>query len=285
MKLCFLLFLSAALFGVERGWNSPELAKAYFHHSETQRGWAWELLGLVSFEGSEELLDFGCGDGKITAEMARLIPRGHVTGVDRSSNMIHLAKMHFPQSAYANLAFRQTTSETFEEIEGLYDVISAFSVFNFVSEPVKILQNLKAHLRPDGRLLLVVPFAPGSTMRQAANECFAKYNLEAPWHLPNYSSKLSMRTLAGCQEKLQEAGYEIVLLHKIDTPSIFHDLEDLIDWLIGTASANWGIPFEISRSFYTDVATKLVELDPSLVNEEGCILLPQPRICVIARPL
>lgn len=54
----------------DQGWNCDELAKMYFHNSEIQRQWAWESLSKVSFSGSEKILDFGCGDGKISAEMA-----------------------------------------------------------------------------------------------------------------------------------------------------------------------------------------------------------------------
>ena len=132
-------------------------------------------------------------------------------------------------------------------------------------------------------LLLTIPTPPQSVMRQAANETFAKYGLEEPWHRPNYSSKLSMRTVEGCQQKLQEAGYEILRLYVIDTPSIFHDLSEFTDWLIGTASANWSVPFEICTPFFTQVAQRMVELDPSLLNEEGSIFLPQNRIHVIAK--
>lgn len=285
MRILFpLLSLSTLLWGAERGWNSLELAKAYFYHSEPQRTWAWELLGQFHLKGAEKILDFGCGDGKITAEVARLAPFGKVTGVDFSSDMIRLATIHFPKTSYENLEFIQTKSETFEEISDMYDVIMAFSVFHFVDQPVEILRHFHAHLLSGGRLLLTIPFPLSSAIRQVADECFLKYDLQSPWHHPGYSNKLSMRTVEGCQQKLEEAGYEILFMQKVETPSMFHDLSEWIDWLIGTFSANWGIPFPMSRSFFTDFVQRMIKLEPTLLNQEGCVAFPQPRIHVIATP-
>jgi ubiquinone/menaquinone biosynthesis C-methylase UbiE len=42
------------------------------------------------------LLDIGCGDGKITAEIAKYLPKGRAVGVDNSNQMIKLAKSTFP---------------------------------------------------------------------------------------------------------------------------------------------------------------------------------------------
>jgi trans-aconitate 2-methyltransferase len=39
-------------------------------------------------EGAKRVLDIGCGDGKITTEIAARDPRGSVLGDDPSQNMI-----------------------------------------------------------------------------------------------------------------------------------------------------------------------------------------------------
>jgi trans-aconitate 2-methyltransferase len=45
--------------------------------------------------GDEHVLDVGCGDGKVTAEIARAVPRGSATGVDASPEMIAFAQKPF----------------------------------------------------------------------------------------------------------------------------------------------------------------------------------------------
>ena len=56
---------------------------------------AQEVLALLDLNGSERILDVGCGEGKITAEIASRVPRGLVVGVDPSHDMIGFAKKHF----------------------------------------------------------------------------------------------------------------------------------------------------------------------------------------------
>ncbi len=60
----------------------------------------------LRLQGNEALLDTGCGDGKITAELAQALPEGKAVGVDNSQEMIHLAQTTFPKSAYLNLSFQ-----------------------------------------------------------------------------------------------------------------------------------------------------------------------------------
>ena len=56
---------------------------------------AQEVLALLDLNGSERILDVGCGEGKITAEIASRVPRGSVVGVDPSHDMIGFATKHF----------------------------------------------------------------------------------------------------------------------------------------------------------------------------------------------
>jgi trans-aconitate 2-methyltransferase len=47
-------------------WDAAE----YFRRSSLQEAMAEEVLALRDLEGSERILDVGCGDGKITAQVA-----------------------------------------------------------------------------------------------------------------------------------------------------------------------------------------------------------------------
>ena len=59
-----------------------------------------------NLRGDEHILDVGCGDGKVTAEIARAVPRGSVLGVDASAEMIAFAQKTFPPSKISNLKFQ-----------------------------------------------------------------------------------------------------------------------------------------------------------------------------------
>jgi len=83
-------------------WNAAD----YAANSAVQQIWARELIAQLNLRGDEHILDVGCGDGKVTAEIARAVPRGSVTGVDASPQMIEFARQTFPRSKVPNLEFR-----------------------------------------------------------------------------------------------------------------------------------------------------------------------------------
>src|SRR5438046_2352241 len=58
-------------------WDAAE----YSRRSSLQEAMAQEVLALLDLDGSERILDVGCGDGKITAEIASRASKGAVVGV------------------------------------------------------------------------------------------------------------------------------------------------------------------------------------------------------------
>lgn len=264
-----------------------ELVKLYFHNSETQRQWAWEILSKIPWTGNEKVLDFASGDGKITAEISRIVRKGSVLGVDVSESMVHFAQINFPSYAFPNLQFAQSQSLTFSDFPGQQDcdVITALTVFHLISEPIEVLKNLKTHLKINGKLLLTIPTGKNSTLREAANEIFPKHGMKTPWDNPAITPSTSgtlMRTAEGASEVLRAAGYAIESIELVSTDNPFPDIEDLIVWFIGTASANWQIPLSIAPVFFTDLATRMVELNPDIIDAEGRVRYALPRLHIIA---
>jgi trans-aconitate 2-methyltransferase len=85
-------------------WNASE----YNRRSALQKWLADKSLTGLDLRGSERVLDVGCGDGKITAEIAERLPSGSVVGVDPSTGMIAFAREHFVAD-HANLSSRSVT--------------------------------------------------------------------------------------------------------------------------------------------------------------------------------
>jgi trans-aconitate 2-methyltransferase len=69
-------------------WNADDYAR----NASVQQKWARELATKLYLQGDETLLDIGCGDGQISAELAAQVPRGWVVGVDSSAAMVDLAR-------------------------------------------------------------------------------------------------------------------------------------------------------------------------------------------------
>src|SRR5665647_2561966 len=83
-------------------WDAAEYEK----HSSQQQLWAQDVIRSQKLEGDERILDIGCGDGKVTAELVALVPKGCVLGIDLSESMVAFAHRRFPPVHYLNLQFR-----------------------------------------------------------------------------------------------------------------------------------------------------------------------------------
>src|SRR5215471_7996671 len=122
-------------------WNAGE----YNRHSSLQAALAEEQLGRLTLEGAERILDIGCGDGKITAEIAARVPRGSVLGVDRSRDMIAFASSHFGPSARANLRFEVADARSLP-YRGEFDLVVSVNALHCLPEQDSALGSIRAAL-------------------------------------------------------------------------------------------------------------------------------------------
>jgi ubiquinone/menaquinone biosynthesis C-methylase UbiE len=99
----------------------------------------------------ERVLDLGCGDGWMTAELAA---HGAVpTGIEIASAAIDRARRHHPE-----LEFR--LAEANGELplpDNGFDVVWASEVIEHVADTARWLSEARRVLRPGGRLLLTTP--------------------------------------------------------------------------------------------------------------------------------
>ena len=56
-------------------------AEDYENYSKSQQAWGQELLSKLNLNGNEHVLDIGCSDGNLTAEIAKIVTDGKVTGM------------------------------------------------------------------------------------------------------------------------------------------------------------------------------------------------------------
>lgn len=125
----------------------------YARNSQGQERWARELMALAAFKPGENVMDLGCGDGRMTAEIARMVSSGPVLGVDRSAEMIQFARQQFPSSRFPNLSFRQIDARNLS-FDGEFEVVFSSAVLHWVRDHQPVLAGIARSLKPGGRCIL-----------------------------------------------------------------------------------------------------------------------------------
>lgn len=124
-------------------------AAAYARRSNMQEAMALEVLALLVLKGSERVLDIGCGDGRITAEIANRVPRGSVVGIDPSRDMISFAASRFTPSTRPNLRFEVADARDLP-FSGEFDLVVSFNALHWIPEPDPPLRSIRRALKPNG---------------------------------------------------------------------------------------------------------------------------------------
>ncbi|MBI5273894.1 MAG: methyltransferase domain-containing protein [Chlamydiales bacterium] len=152
-KLLLLVFLFSLLFSVLLRSNIVD-PKLYNNASIQQFELASQAFNYLSLKSNEIILDVGCGDGKITVEVAKLVPHGTVHGLDASKEMIRYAKKNYNNQA--NLSFYNGKAEDISD-KNKYDYIISFSAMLWFDDQEKAFNNMVNALKPNGKLIIITP--------------------------------------------------------------------------------------------------------------------------------
>jgi len=129
-------------------WNASDYAR----NASAQYAWASELIGKLALRGDEQLLDIGCGDGRISAELAKHLSRGGVYGIDASAEMIAEAWRSYTADSFPNLGFQCMDARAIE-LPQRFDIAFSNAVLHWVDDHSAVLQGVHNALRPGGRML------------------------------------------------------------------------------------------------------------------------------------
>ncbi len=128
-------------------------AADYAANSVVQQSWARELIAKLKLHGNERILDVGCGDGKVTAEIAHAVPHGEAVGVDASPQMIEFARKTFPPSEVRNLEFDVMDAREIQFLRK-FDLLFSNAALHWVDDHQAFLQGAASVLKTGGRLIV-----------------------------------------------------------------------------------------------------------------------------------
>jgi trans-aconitate methyltransferase len=255
-------------------WNPPE----YAAHSAVQQSWARELIAKLNLRGDERILDIGCGDGKVTAELAQAVPRGGVLGIDASVEMIAFARKMFPSVTFSNLQFQVCDARELES--GLaaapFDVVFSNAALHWVDDHEAILRGAASVLKRGGRLAV---FCGG---KGNAHDVFLALRPEMRikrWRgfFRNMPMPYFCHTSGDYEKWLPKFGFKINTLKLAPKDTAYADAAGFEAWLRTT----WlpfvqRVPENLREEFITAVKQRYVAKHPP--NEVGNISVRMVRL-------
>lgn len=125
-------------------WNAPGYARI----AGLQQAMAAEVLALLQLKGTERVLDLGCGNGKVTAEIAARVPDGSIIGVDASAEMIAFAAENFPAADHPNLRFEVVDIRRLRFHEE-FNLVVSFNALHWIPDQNAALRSIYSAMKRD----------------------------------------------------------------------------------------------------------------------------------------
>lgn len=179
------------------------------------------LFAALDLPTDARVLDVGCGTGRSTCDVARVVTSGSVLGVDLSSRMLELARRIAAAQGLSNARFEQADAQIYPFPPGQFDVILGHTSTMFFGDKPMAFANLASALRLGGQLALIVWQSP------AHNPWFTAFltALAAGRHLPtpppDGSHPFSMADPDRIHPVLEVAGFTEIAFASVEEPMYF----------------------------------------------------------------
>ena len=177
-------------------------------------------------------MDIGCGDGKITASIAKKVPQGFVIGIDSSEYMINLAKRKFPSKIYQNLSFivKDVREMDFEEE---FDIVFSNACLHWIIDHLPVLEKIEKSLKPSGKIFLQMGDKGNAAEVISVFETIIK---DEKWFkfFNNFSFPYGFYDPEEYREWLKKVGFRIKRVELLPKDMIHKSEEQFTSWIRST---------------------------------------------------
>jgi len=204
-------------------WN----AARYHELSTPQQAWGRRVLGRIEAVGTERALDIGCGTGRLTAELARMLPRGEVVGVDRSVSMLEAAAAWLRTAAPGTrLVLADAAALPFNRA---FDVVFSTATFHWVRDHSALFRSIIVALKPGGRLVAQCGGGPNIALLHARAERLMRVRY-LPW-FDGWRDPWYFADVESTRRRLSGVGFERIELSLEEAPTTFPSAREFAEFI------------------------------------------------------
>jgi trans-aconitate 2-methyltransferase len=248
-------------------WDEEQVVD-YVHHSELQRRSSWHLLSQVTFDGDENVLDVGCGDGRNSAWIAWLVRQGNVIGIDPSVAMITWAKKQYHPFEFPNLVF--TDGDANHLPEGIFDTITSFFSLHVVEDKQAAIRGFFDTLSEKGRVIAVIPpIAKNLEFAEAVRDTMQNPHWKG--YFKDFQSTFRFENLDTYVNFFKNAGFSILQAQDVPSVDPFVNREEAINWFKGTWPHIHYLLKEFRTDFISEIIDRYIEKRPTACTEDGVL--------------
>ncbi len=160
----------------------------------------WALHKL-EFSRGDNVLDIGCGGGATLKRLSRLVPDGHVTGVDYSPVSVKLsAELNEDEIRSGKTEVIEASVDSLPFNDDVFDKIVTVESFYFWPDPAENLKEVRRVLKTGGSFIIVADVYGRDGLNEETLESIRRYGMLNP-------------TPGEFREMLLNAGFASVKIH------------------------------------------------------------------------
>lgn len=224
----------------------------YGKASSHQTAWGTDLMSRLDLQGAERILDLGCGDGRTTSRLARLVPQGSVVGVDASPGMIEAALKNVPENC--TVVHMDMNDLSWEQE---FDVIFSNAALHWIINQQALMYRIYKALRPGG--VFLAEFAAAGNCENFMDA--ARAAMEEPAYAEAFSDfawPWNMPAASEFEHAVKSAGFTGAAVRTVDRSHVFADRDALIAWIDQPSIVPFlaYLPPELRQSFRENVINR-----------------------------
>lgn len=232
-----------------------------------------------SFQGTENVLDIACGSGKNSLEIAKLVRKGAVIGVDFSKTVIEEAKKKHLQGP-SNLSFK-CKEFAHLDFKNEFDVVTCFSPRQFLFDQPRLLKNMHAVLKAGGKIIVKIPTKLPVAMESALRALTTKEKWSD--YFITFHPKWNFYKKEDYKKLLTESLFTVNSMKISPAEEIFPSIQAFKDFIKSWLPYFEAVPKNMEKEFLDELALSYTNILP--LDAEGRVHFFVEKLEVVAQKI